>query len=94
MPTALTCHMSNSLSQFVGGSVMILLGDISELLNGLSGVIYLFFALIFISLLILRVTRSREPRPFKVSMHTPLRGVYFELLNPILNTSLEFGPQK
>ncbi len=45
---------------------MIVIGDISELLNGLSAAAYLFYILSFSSLLIMRVTRRREPRPFKV----------------------------
>ncbi|XP_064393081.1 b(0,+)-type amino acid transporter 1-like [Halichondria panicea] len=55
-----------------GGCALILIGDISELLNGLSAVIYLFYTLIFSSVLIMRVTRRREPRPFKAWFIVPV----------------------
>ncbi len=50
---------------------MIVIGDISELLNGLSAAAYVFYTLTFTSLLIMRVTHKREPRPFKVNTFIP-----------------------
>jgi amino acid transporter len=44
----------------------ILIGNISHLINGISSVLWVFYGLSFAGLLIMRITKRHERRPFKV----------------------------
>ena len=53
--------------QFLMGSVSLFVGDISELIEGCSASIFLFYLLVIIGLIIMRFTHKEEPRFYKVS---------------------------
>ena len=53
--------------QFLMGSVLLCVGDISELIEGTSASIFLFYLLVIVGLIIMRFTHAEEPRLFKVS---------------------------
>ena len=48
------------------GSPLVLVGDISELIEGCSASIFLFYLFVIIGLIIMRFTHSQEPRLYKV----------------------------
>lgn len=45
---------------------MILAGGITDLLNGASAAIWVFYTLCFVGVIIMRSTYRQTPRPFKV----------------------------
>ena len=45
---------------------MISVGNIGELISAFSAAAFVFYLLVFIALIIMRVTHPNEPRPFKV----------------------------
>lgn len=47
-------------------TLMILSGGITDLLNGASAAIWLFYTLCFAGVIIMRSTYRQTPRPFKV----------------------------
>ena len=47
-------------------TLMILSGGITDLLNGASAAIWLFYTLCFVGVIIMRSTYKQTPRPFKV----------------------------
>ena len=47
-------------------TIMISVGDISELIEAFSAAAFVFYMLVFISVLIMRVTHRDQPRLFKV----------------------------
>jgi amino acid transporter len=50
----------------------ILIGNISHLINGISSVLWVFYGLSFAGLLIMRITKRHERRPFKIWFIVPL----------------------
>lgn len=48
-------------------SVLVWVGDISKLIEGVSAAIFLIYLLVIIGLMIMRFTYKEEPRLFKVS---------------------------
>lgn len=49
-------------------SVMVMVGDISELIEGASASVMFFYMLVIIGLIIMRCTHREEPRLFKVTI--------------------------
>lgn len=49
------------------GSALLMVGDISDLIEGCSASVFLFYLLVIIGLIIMRFTHKEEPRLFKVS---------------------------
>ena len=54
------------LFQAILATIMIIVGNIGELIDAFSAAAFVFYLLVFIALIILRVTHPKEPRPFKV----------------------------
>ena len=52
--------------------VYIMIGDIDELVNGISAGVWLFYGLTIAGLLIMRVTHKDEPRPYRVWLIAPV----------------------
>ena len=55
-----------SLFQATMATIMVSVGDISELIEAFSAAAFVFYMLVFISVLIMRVTHRDQPRLFKV----------------------------
>ena len=49
------------------GSGSLMVGDISELMEGCTASIFLFYLLVIVGLVIMRFTHKEEPRIFKVN---------------------------
>ena len=49
-------------------TIMISVGDISELIEAFSAAAFVFYMLVFIAVLIMRVTHRNQPRLFKVHL--------------------------
>ena len=63
-----SCSNPLSLFQAALATIMITVGDISELIEAFSAAAFVFYMLVFIGLLIMRVTHRSEPRLFKVKL--------------------------
>ena len=46
--------------------ILIFAGSVTELINGVSALEWVFYGLVFIALLVMRFTKQHEKRPFKV----------------------------
>ena len=53
-------------SQGLLSIALILAGNVTQLINGFSALQWMFYFLTFIALLIMRFTKRKEKRPFKV----------------------------
>ena len=48
--------------------LMVVTGTIDQLIDGLGFISFVFYALVIVGVLILRITRPKEPRIFKVNI--------------------------
>ena len=48
------------------GSIFVLLGSINQLIDGFNITAWIFYCLVFIAVIIMRFTKRKEKRPFKV----------------------------
>ena len=63
--------------QAILSTLMIVCGGITDLLNGASAAIWLFYILCFVGIIIMRSTYKQTPRPYKVCMPcSPLFHTY------------------
>lgn len=65
------------------GAALLMVGDISELIEACSATVFLFYLLVIIGLIIMRFTHREEPRLFKVS---PLHNCLFLIFQVVLPT--------
>ncbi len=47
--------------------IFIMMGDIEDLIDGMSAALWVFYCLTFAAVLVMRVTHRKEPRPYKVT---------------------------
>ena len=59
----------------VFSAVLVVTGNIDDLVEGSSSAVWLFYGIAIAGLLIMRVTHKDEPRPYKVWLVTPITGV-------------------
>ena len=69
----------SSVSQTTLAMCLTAVGNISGLISSFSAAIWVYYALTFASLLIMRVTYRNEERPFKVLFVVPLLMVFVSL---------------
>ena len=63
------CNLTlNVLLQAMMATIMIGVGDIGELIEAFSAAAFVFYMLVFIAVLIMRVTHRDKPRLFKVTL--------------------------
>ena len=66
------------------GSIFVLLGSINQLIDGFNITAWIFYCLVFIAAIIMRFTKRKEKRPFKVPhthTHTHTHNDYHTLLS-------------
>ena len=56
-------------------SVLVVIGNIDDLIGGVSSAVWLFYGLAIAGLLIMRVTHKDEPRPYRVWLIAPIFGL-------------------
>ena len=70
--------------------ILIFAGSVTELINGVSALEWVFYGLVFIALLVMRFTKRHEKRPFKVRFNVKgwqkiiLNGCICALFNKIV----------
>ena len=61
------CHdVLYSFIQCSGASFWVMVGNIESLINSFNAALWVFYGLVFVGLLIMRVTHRNHPRPYKV----------------------------
>ena len=55
-----------SFIQCSGASFWVMVGNIESLINSFNATFWVFYGLVFVGLLIMRVTHRNQPRPYKV----------------------------
>ena len=62
-------HVQQFQFQFQGmlATIMVISGDITELVDAFAAASFVFYLLVFVGLIIMRFTHSKEPRIFKVT---------------------------
>ena len=79
-------------------AVLIVVGNIDDLIDGVSSAVWLFYGLAIAGLLIMRVTHRHEPRPYRVWLIAPIFGllvclylIVFPVIQKPVPTLLAFG---
>lgn len=77
-------HTHTSPFQALLGIIMLIPSDIGQLINSFNAAAWIFYGLCFASLLIMRITRRRDNRPYKVCANVHCYSIYVKVVTQAL----------